>query len=340
MGGPPMAIDRSHDDTRAPAPEVWRRRLKVAEHARFEAEAKYEALMRQLPAAIYVYSPELDGPTFHISPFVEELLGVSPDAFIENDEIWDELIHPDDRDRARIEYEWFLKTGQPEAGEYRYVRPDGRVIWVRDHSVMIRDEDGKPLYIQGVMTDITPTKEAELRMQHLAFHDPLTHLPNRAMFEQHLGLALARARRDDLAVAVLFLDLDAFKPVNDTHGHATGDEVLRQMAARLRSAVRETDLVARQGGDEFLVLVADLPLGAEAADARAAVDKVADRIARAMEEPFRMHVAELSLQASVGRALFPVDGADAASLLRRADEAMYEHKRNRPQRATPIRRLA
>ena len=205
---------------------------------------------------------------------------------------------------------------------------------------MIRDEDGKPLYIQGVMTDITPTKEAELRMQHLAFHDPLTHLPNRAMFEQHLGLALARARRDDLAVAVLFLDLDAFKPVNDTHGHATGDEVLRQMAARLRSAVRETDLVARQGGDEFLVLVADLPLGAEAADARAAVDKVADRIGRAMEEPFRMHVAELSLQASVGRALFPIDGADAASLLRRADETMYEHKRDRPQRATPIRRLA
>ena len=314
-------------------------RLREEERKRFEAEAKYDALMKQLPAAIYVYSPELDGPTFHMSPYVEELLGVTPEAFCENDDIWDELIHPEDRDRARIEYEWFLRTGQPEAGEYRYIRPDGRVIWVRDHSAMIRDADGTPLFIQGVMTDITPTKEAELRMQHLAYHDPLTGLPNRAMLEQHLGLALARARRDDLAVAVLFLDLDAFKPVNDTHGHASGDEVLRQMGARLRSAVRETDLVARQGGDEFLVLVADLPVGADGEDARAAVGKVVDRIGSVMAEPFRLRVGDLTLQASVGCAIHPMDGADARALLRHADEEMYTHKR-RSGRATPLRRLA
>lgn len=334
-----MAIDRVRDQV-PPSGEALAERLEAAERGRYEAEAKYDALMRQLPAAIYVYSPELDGPTFNMSPYIEELLGVPPEVFTEDDEVWDRLIHPEDRDRARIEYEWFLNTGQPEAGEYRYVRPDGRVVWVRDHSSMIRDEHGTPLFIQGVMTDITPTKEAQLRMQHLAFHDPLTGLPNRAMLEQHLGLALARARRDDLAVAVLFLDLDAFKPVNDTHGHATGDEVLRQLAARLRSAVRETDLVARQGGDEFLVLIADLPLGVDAVDANAAVDKVTERIAGAMAEPFRLRAGELSLRASVGCALFPVDGPEAPDLLRRADEAMYEHKRNRSTRPSPLRRLA
>jgi diguanylate cyclase (GGDEF)-like protein/PAS domain S-box-containing protein len=335
-----MAINRIRDREPLPSAQDLAERLEAAERGRYEAEAKYEALMRQLPAAIYVYSPELDGPTFNMSPYIEELLGVPPEVFTEDEEVWDRLIHPEDRDRARIEYEWFLNTGQPEAGEYRYVRPDGRVVWVRDHSSMIRDEDGTPLFIQGVMTDITPTKEAQLRMQHLAFHDPLTGLPNRAMFEQHLGLALARARRDDLAVAVLFLDLDAFKPVNDTHGHASGDEVLRQLASRLRSAVRETDLVARQGGDEFLVLIADLPLGAEAVDANAAVSKVNERIAEVMAEPFRLRAGELSLRASVGCALFPVDGPEVPDLLRRADEAMYEHKRDRSRRPTPLRRLA
>ncbi len=312
----------------------------MAERARFEAEAKYEALMSQMPAAIYVYSPELDGPTFHMSPYVEELLGVPPEEFIERDDIWDQLIHPEDRERARIEYEWFLQTGQPEYGEYRYVRPDGRVVWVRDHAAMIRDEEGTPLFIQGVMTDITQTKEAHLRMQHLAYHDPLTGLPNRAMYEQHLDLALARARRDDLAVAVIFLDLDAFKPVNDTHGHATGDEVLRQMAARLSSAVRETDLVARQGGDEFLILVADLPLGVRGEEATAAVRKVVERIERALADPFLLRVGTLTMRASVGDAIYPLNATEPYQLLRHADEAMYEHKRNRPVRDTPLRRLA
>ena len=327
-------------DQPEPTIEELQERLEDAERARFEAEAKYEALMGQLPAAIYVYSPELDGPTYHMSPYIEELLGVPAQEFVERDGIWDELIHPEDRERARVEYEWFLRTGMPEFGEYRYVRPDGTVVWVRDHAAMIRDEHGEPMFIQGVMTDITQTKEAHLRMEHLAYHDALTGLPNRAMFEQHLGLALARARRDDLGVAVVFLDLDAFKPVNDTHGHATGDEVLRQMGARLSSAVRETDLVARQGGDEFLVLVADLPFGVQGDEAKAAVAKVVERIEEVLADPFPLRVGNLSLRASVGWAIYPLHGTEPYHLLRHADEAMYEHKRNRPARPTPLRRFA
>jgi diguanylate cyclase (GGDEF)-like protein/PAS domain S-box-containing protein len=314
--------------------------LRAAERARFEAEAKYEALLAQLPAAIYVYSPELDGPTFHMTTYVEDLLGVPAEEFVAREDIWDELIHPEDRERARMDYERFLHTDQPDSGEYRYVRPDGRIVWVRDHAAKIRDEDGAPMFIQGVMTDITEAKEAELRMQHLAYHDTLTGLPNRAMFEQHLGLALARARRDGTSVAVLFLDLDAFKPVNDTHGHATGDEMLRQVAARLRSGVRETDLVARQGGDEFLVLLADLPRGIDLAEADAAVDHVTRRLHEVLADPFLMRVGELTMRASLGHAVFPRDGETEATLLHVADEAMYTRKRDRSDRPPQLRRLA
>ena len=274
----PRDADQSQND------ELWAL-LRATERRAFEAEAKYDALMAQLPAAIYVYSPELDGPTLHMSPFIEEILGVPASAFYGDDDIWDELIHPDDRERARIDYESYLRTGRPEAGEYRYVRPDGRIVWVHDRSTLLRDPDGEPLFIQGVLHDITATKEAELRMHHLAHHDVLTGLPNRAMFEEHLELAVARARRQGSAVAVLFTDLDGFKTVNDELGHAAGDEMLMEIAARMAHATRDTDLVARFGGDEFLVLLADLDDAPGAAEA--VVRAVADRIAGHVGRPFR-----------------------------------------------------
>lgn len=315
-------------------------RLREAERRAFEAEAAYETLLEQVPAAIYVYSPELGGPTRSMSGHVEELLGVPAERFLAGDEIWDELIHPDDRDRCWADYESFLRTGYPESGEYRYVRPDGRIVWVHDRSAMVRDADGEPLLVQGVMFDITATKEAELRMTHMAYHDALTGLPNRAMFQEHLELALARARRHDHAVAVLFLDLDAFKPINDTHGHAVGDEVLQHVAARVRSVVRETDLVARQGGDEFLVLLADLEPGTNGRTARTVVADARGRIGAALTEPLELGVGMLSVRASVGSALFPFEAGDTRTLLRLADEAMYEHRRNRDARAIPLREAA
>jgi diguanylate cyclase (GGDEF)-like protein len=177
-------------------------------------------------------------------------------------------------------------------------------------------------------------------MEHLAFHDALTGLPNRVMFEQHLTLALARARRDGSAVAVVFADLDDFKPVNDTHGHATGDEMLRQVGARLRLAVRETDLVARHGGDEFLVLIADLPPGVEMVDANSTVSSIVDRIHDVVAQPFPMRVGELALTVSLGCAIFPRDAETTEGLLRVADEEMYRRKAESTDRPSPLRRLA
>ena len=315
-------------------------RLRDAERRAFEAEAAYETLLGQVPGAIYAYQPELGGVTLAMSAYIEELLGVPADRFLSGDSVWDEVLHPDDRDRAWEDYESFLATGQPDCGDYRYVRPDGRVVWIQDRSAMVRDRDGKPLLVQGVMFDITATKETALRMEHMAYHDILTGLPNRAMFQDHLELALARARRHELAVAVLFLDLDRFKPVNDTHGHEVGDMVLQHAARRIRGAARDTDLVARQGGDEFLVLLADLEMGRDGDQAEAVVAQASDRIASAIAEAADLPVGRLSIQASIGSALFPREAGDARTLLRLADEKMYARKRDRGAASSEVRKLA
>ena len=314
---PPRDDDQGND-------ELWAL-LRATERRAFEAEAKYEALMSQVPAAIYIYPVELDGPTLYMSPFVEEILGVPASQFYEDDDIWDKLIHPEDRKRARDEYESYLRTGQPESGEYRYVRPDGQVVWVQDRSTVLRDPDGEPSFIQGVLHDITPTKEAEIRMHHLAHHDVLTGLPNRAMFEEHLEFAVARARRQGTAVAVLFTDLDGFKAVNDELGHAAGDDMLKEIAVRMRHATRDTDLVARFGGDEFLVLLADLDIAPGAPEA--AVRTVADRIATQVGRPFRLRDRTIESSISVGACLFPHEASDGDNLMRLADAAMYDQKR-------------
>jgi diguanylate cyclase (GGDEF)-like protein/PAS domain S-box-containing protein len=315
-------------------------RLQAAERRAYEAEAAYETLLGQVPGAIYAYAPELGGPTLSMSAYVEELLGVPAERFLAGDEVWDDLLHPDDKERAWQDYESFLETGQPEHGDYRYVRPDGHVVWIHDRSAMVRDLDGTPLLVQGVMFDITATKETAIRMQHMAYHDVLTGLPNRAMFQDHLELALARARRHDLAVAVLFLDLDAFKPVNDTHGHEIGDEVLQHVARRIRGAVRDTDLVARQGGDEFLVLLADLDPSAGKTPVEV-VREASERIATALSAPLRLRSVALTVHASIGSATFPSDAGDARSILRLADADMYERKRDRATEAsTTVRKFA
>ena len=194
--------------------------------------------------------------------------------------------------------------------------------------------DGAPLYTAFVR-DITERRRAEEQIAFLAYHDKLTHLPNRAMFEEHLELAIARARRNEAAVAVLYMDLDNFKLVNDSLGHEAGDELLRQMAGRLHEATRDTDLVARQGGDEFLLLFADIeqPAGdaRDSADfARYSAERVAERIQEALGRPFQLADTEFFVSASMGISVFPMDSQDSAQLLKNADASMYRTKRMGP----------
>jgi diguanylate cyclase (GGDEF)-like protein len=177
---------------------------------------------------------------------------------------------------------------------------------------------------------------AQEEVEFLAYHDKLTGLANRAMFEDLLGMALARARRHELGVAVLYLDIDDFKLINDSLGHAAGDELLLQVAERLQSITRQTDLVARQGGDEFLVLLADLEGAQEAhlhqgpGAAYGAAESAAQRIQEALRLPFLISGHDAYASASIGLSLFPADASDAGTLLKNADTAMYWSKRAAP----------
>jgi diguanylate cyclase (GGDEF)-like protein/PAS domain S-box-containing protein len=298
-----------------------------------EAEAKYRLLVEQIPVVTYVDAVDRNSSTLYMSPQVEDVVGYTPDEWTSDPELWAKLLHPDDRERVLAENARTNASGEAFKEEYRIFHRDGRVVWVRDEAALITDEAGRPRFWQGVMVDITERKRAEEQVAFLAYHDKLTGLPNRVMFEQVLDLALARARRNDLALAVLYMDLDNFKLVNDSLGHAAGDELLREMAIRLDESVRESDVVARQGGDEFLVLLGDLHRDARgngSPGAAAMSQSVADRIHEVMRRPFILSGTEFYVTASIGISLFPESAGDAKSLLKQADAAMYRSKKAAP----------
>ncbi|HEX5949425.1 MAG TPA: EAL domain-containing protein [Actinomycetota bacterium] len=308
--------------------------LRRGETARFEAEAKYVSLVEGIPAITYIDPIDENQSSIYVSPQVIELLGISREEWLTDPYCWRRHVHPEDEQRAWEEYVEACRNEESLTHEYRMVHEDGRVLWVSEQAFIVRNELGAPWLIQGVIFDITERKRAEEQVAFLAYHDKLTGLPNRALFEEMLELALARARRHDLGVGVLFLDLDNFKLVNDSMGHHAGDELLVQLAERLRACTRETDLVARQGGDEFLLLLSDLDRGSGTnanKDAGVLVaESVAERVREALRAPFVLEGTEFYASGSIGISLYPKDALDGPSLLRNADTAMYESKRTDP----------
>jgi diguanylate cyclase (GGDEF)-like protein/PAS domain S-box-containing protein len=298
------------------------------------ATAKYRALVEQIPAIVYVDVADETMATTYVSPQIEPLLGITPQEYIDDPDLWTKRLHPDDRDEALATYLDGRERGEPFTFEYRLIDARGAEVWFRDSAMVVRAEDGTPSLIQGVMLDITERKKAEEQASFLAYHDKLTDLPNRAMFEELLELAIARARRHDLAVAVVTADLDDFKLVNDSLGHEAGDELLRRFADRLREATRETDLVARPGGDEFLILLADLdrsaPSHGETDGPTLAAEAVALRIQNALARPFDLNGTEVYVTSSIGIAVFPEHADTVTGLLKNADGAMYQSKKVSP----------
>jgi diguanylate cyclase (GGDEF)-like protein/PAS domain S-box-containing protein len=236
---------------------------------------------------------------------------------------------PDARTQVKEGFEALVAQGGKRSTEIRIVRPDGEVRDVYQKSEVQYDAQGRPALVRGTMQDVTEQKQIERKMRTLAHYDGLTGLPNRARFKEQLGRALRQAGRDQGRVAVMFLDLDRFKQINDSLGHPIGDALLKAVAERLNGCLRGGDnlgrndedgsATARLGGDEFTVMLTGL---AQAEDAA----KVAQRIVEAMARPFAVDGHELFVTASVGVALFPEDGADVDTLLKNADVAMYNAK--------------
>jgi diguanylate cyclase (GGDEF)-like protein/PAS domain S-box-containing protein len=272
-------------------------------------EAHYQRLVEQLPLVIYVDDVTDNAANIYTSPQVEALLGYTVEEWISDPDLFVKLLHPDDRERVLAEVHRTNESSERFACEYRLLAKDGRIVWIRDESTM-HAEDGQAVHTQGYMLDITRRRQAEEELRLLAWSDSLTSLPNRALLVERLRDAEADSPR-----SLLFLDLDDFKTINDSLGHPTGDGVLVELAHRIGGVIRESDLVARIGGDEFAVL-------AETTDTDA-LEALADRLLAAVGEPFVLDGRELRLSGSIGIAT----GSGAEELLRNADLAMYEAKR-------------
>jgi diguanylate cyclase (GGDEF)-like protein/PAS domain S-box-containing protein len=300
------------------------RKLKNAEPS--QTSSSVEALLNRVPAVLYVEERPTgacnDGRPVFVNSEVEKLLGYPSSAFLAGSTLWYDLILPEDRDKLSAPVP-HLRADDDRVvarSEYRMRTAGGRVIWVRDEATV--SASGKPgiALWQGVVTDVTNEHEIGDKLRFAANHDSLTDLPNRAHLRHALNVALRAGDREGDCFSLLFMDLDDFKHVNDTLGHATGDELLILVAARLRKLVRDGDTVARLGGDEFAVI---LPR-AEEAVARA----VAMRINESLREPFVLANTAVSIGCSIGIACYPFQGAITESeMMRLADLAMYSAKR-------------
>ncbi|HXS53155.1 MAG TPA: PAS domain-containing protein [Usitatibacter sp.] len=230
------------------------------------------------------------------------------------------LVYEDDRHSVDLAMAELVQgPGRHATLVNRCYRKDGSVIWVEWHHSALRDDSGRLVSILSLAQDVSSRIQAEERLQYMATHDGLTGLPNSVLLNDRLEAALVRARRHHARVGVMFLDLDHFKDVNDTLGHRVGDLLLKELARRIRGALRQSDVLARVSGDEFVVVMEDLP-------DENAPELVARKVLDEVRKPFVLEGQEIHVSGSLGLALHPEDGADVETLLKNADAAMYHAK--------------
>jgi diguanylate cyclase (GGDEF)-like protein/PAS domain S-box-containing protein len=272
--------------------------------------------IEQSPVSVIITDPR--GVIEYVNPKFTKLMGYTSEEAIGNTprmlkggllsrefykEMWDTLL-----------------AGEEWHGLFHNRTKAGALVWELASISPIRDESGAITHFVGVKEDITELKRLQDQMAHMAHYDQLTGLPNRLLFLDRLKQTLVRSKRKDASFALLYMDLDAFKAINDGHGHAVGDNLLVAVGQRLLGCVRETDTVARMGGDEFTVLLTDVGSLED-------VQRIAEMIIQAISNPFAIGTVTCSVGISIGIAMFPLDGLDADPLLSTADTALYQVKK-------------
>jgi len=302
--------------------------LKIERELR-TSEERFHKAMDTAPIGMAIVA--LDGKFIEVNKALCELVGYSKDELTHI--TFQQITHSDDlaidvaNSRKLIEGKIHLNQI-----EKRYIRKNGDVIWVQLTASLLRDSvSHHPLYFITQVQDITERKLTEERIRHLAYHDSLTNLPNRRLLLDRLSIAFDFAKRYQLTLALMFLDLDKFKSINDSLGHDVGDELLKAAAVRLNHALRSVDTIARISGDEFVILLNGLQNADEAGH-------IAQKIIENMSQHFLIHGHEIYIGCTIGISIYPNDGVEISELMKKADLAMYAGKeagRNQYQYFTP-----
>ncbi len=282
-----------------------------------DSQDQYASLVELAPIGISHVDP--NGRFVYVNPRLCAMLGYSREELLQLSVR--QISHPDDRfasDAGRAR----LHAGEIDSFklEKRYVRKDGALLWVHLTIAAKRGPDGQPMHDVSIVEDISERREAQARIEYLATHDEMTGLANRTLFNELLARVTARTRRHGGRFAVLFIDLDRFKIVNDSLGHDGGDELLKVLASRFNAVVRSSDAIARFGGDEFVLLVDALPN-------REAAAVVARLLLSVAIKPVQIGEHECRVTGSVGIAVYPDDATDAQTLMKNADIALYRAKK-------------
>jgi diguanylate cyclase (GGDEF)-like protein/PAS domain S-box-containing protein len=280
-----------------------------------QSEINYRALFHQTNDGIMLVA--LDGTLVDINQRAADMLGYSPGEMIGKN-ITQFMSASDQKDREQ-KLARLARTGFLPVYERTLTRSDGDPLQIEINLTNVYGATGEPLYRLSTFRDISVRKAAENELIRLATHDPLTNIPNRRIFFDRLSHAIARSERHQAAFAVLFIDLDDFKLVNDNLGHAAGDVLLNELATRMYESLRAEDTIARMGGDEFAAIL-------EKVNNRDEVREVVARLMKTLEKPFYMQDQEIQVGISLGISMYPDDGLNTETLLNRADNAMYSAK--------------
>ena len=294
-------------------------RQRAASDALLSSEALYRATFHQAATGIAHIAP--DGRILGMNEKFCHMLGYSADELRARTIF--ELSGADTHDAVRQLMRHCLSAASPAFSaeiEKPYRRKDGSILWVCEALGVVRGSRGRPDFLVAVTQDITARKELEARLSHDALHDALTGLPNRTLFQDRLIQVMESSRRHGRLAAVLYLDLDGFKEINDSHGHAIGDMLLQEVAQRLRNSMRIEDTVARFGGDEFGIVLDTIMSAGDG-------ERVGAKIVEALSRPYEIEGITIRISASVGAAVFPTHGQDVRGLVSHADAAMYEAKK-------------
>ncbi|MDI7742686.1 PAS domain S-box protein [Lysinibacillus fusiformis] len=290
---------------------------KKAEEALQKSEEQYRLIAENMTDLVRVVDP--NGAVIYASPSHEHVLGYTPEE-IEGYSVF-EMIHPDDIEKMQTRFQEAIAEKEDHTADFRIKHAKGYWVWIEAHAKFILDEQGRILRLQMVGRDITERKTLEEKLSKMAFYDSLTGIPNRRLFREKLIQAIKEADRYDRKFALLYMDIDKFKQINDTLGHDAGDDLLKQFAEKVQNCLRESDTLARQGGDEFTILLSEIK---EEKDALL----IAERIHASLQEPWMINNEELFTTSSIGVAYYHKEGTSFGELMKQADTAMYAAKQS------------